>query len=1090
MISIVEFSIDENRIFLELDTVLSDKSDIKLDGAQLKYSLLSPSKVSLLLEDVSRLYENNNGKTQYLSICNERVIVPQMSGVNERFRYFELVNSKYMFVDSDGILSIIESSPRQIIEELNRLDMIYVHDIVITDKYLSLYFKENQLPQIKNVLFYQGYSRKEALYSIDENENRVNISLSTLNNLGSYKLVFDVATDEGAKSSFVRSMQIDNRSGSWIVDNNEKETFSLAVKSSPIDFDTKDVGVLDYTIKNDKLEIWLDSEEVIFENMFASRLDSDEQIQLNYSQEGKKVIVNCDSLPEINKGSCYITGTIFGIYFRLYMPQSRNVHVQIPNKPVSFYFSNIGRLMLSDGPVTEDLYDYGEKGVLRSFQYEYLTNSEVLVSSCTSINNRIIPISDLCQYPNNKYINRQAESKDIVENVVQENDHYVISLLEDVDIAKIRLVHKNLRSALHLSFHQINSRKVELSLHDVFERFADLRADFHLVFEIKENNFLEEFTFSREEIKNEPKWQRYFNATMVPETPRNNIATRLYFDKKGQLCLLNRAIIPTDEHVRNLPINPMIASIERKDDTLKIHVLYTRKKIQSKITPKDSPVKIKKAYLYKTINQSETIDVSIEGRSRRKADLTVPLVDLVSDNKLGHYVIVLVVNLLGKEFHLKVVEPTERYARKLSKTRFVFDKNVDDTKRVVLPKLGGPRDFTLYVDDFKPVDSSRSIMLENKATRKYLRGKVPEVKDKYIIFEKEANYAEDNGFAFFEWIQENVSNNNSYYVINKDSPHISKVAKYYDHLLFPGTKAYFDNVLTAKVIVGSENPIHAYDGDRAKISPFVLNVIFKKRVVFLQHGVTALKDISRFKNFRADSHVIDYFVATSEDEKETIHKHLGYSYANIPVLGFTRWDKFGFTKNSKKKTILYVPTNRQWLVKATDQEFMNSDYYKGILNLITNQRIIDILRDNDLKLQVFVHPLMQKFTRTIKALSPLIEVLSINDNDLGELLRASSLLVTDYSSVAWDFAVQRKPVIFYQFDREEYERKVGSFVDLNTIPIGHSYKNVEDVIREVENIVNNNFELDQEIAENVDDMFGKYERNKCAKTYKFLQSIN
>src|SRR5699024_1306451 len=133
---------------------------------------------------------------------------------------------------------------------------------------------------------------KEALYSIDENKNRVNISLSTLNNLGSYKLVFDVATDEGAKSSFVRSMQIDNRSGSWLVDNNEKETFSLAVKSSPIDFDTKDVGVLDYTIKNDKLEIWLDSEEVIFENMFASRLDSDEQIQLNYSQEGKKVIVN------------------------------------------------------------------------------------------------------------------------------------------------------------------------------------------------------------------------------------------------------------------------------------------------------------------------------------------------------------------------------------------------------------------------------------------------------------------------------------------------------------------------------------------------------------------------------------------------------------------------------------------------------------------------------------------------------------------------------------------------------------------------------------------------------------------------------
>ena len=45
-----------------------------------------------------------------------------------------------------------------------------------------------------------------------------------------------------------------------------------------------------------------------------------------------------------------------------------------------------------------------------------------------------------------------------------------------------------------------------------------------------------------------------------------------------------------------------------------------------------------------------------------------------------------------------------------------------------------------------------------------------------------------------------------------------------------------------------------------------------------------------------------------------------------------------------------------------------------------------------------------------------------DDYDVQDLLIRSSVLVTDYSSVFFDFAYMGKPVIYYQFDEDEFRK--------------------------------------------------------------------
>ena len=79
-----------------------------------------------------------------------------------------------------------------------------------------------------------------------------------------------------------------------------------------------------------------------------------------------------------------------------------------------------------------------------------------------------------------------------------------------------------------------------------------------------------------------------------------------------------------------------------------------------------------------------------------------------------------------------------------------------------------------------------------------------------------------------------------------------------------------------------------------------------------------------------------------------------------------------------------------------------------------------------------------------------------NYDDINELYIISDLLLTDYSSVFFDFANLRRPMLFYMYDLDNYKNNLRDFYfDLDILP-GPIVKQDDDLIKEIKNINNYN----------------------------------
>ncbi|MGG1396572.1 glycosyltransferase [Bacillus salipaludis] len=139
-----------------------------------------------------------------------------------------------------------------------------------------------------------------------------------------------------------------------------------------------------------------------------------------------------------------------------------------------------------------------------------------------------------------------------------------------------------------------------------------------------------------------------------------------------------------------------------------------------------------------------------------------------------------------------------------------------------------------------------------------------------------------------------------------------------------------------------------------------------------------------------------------------------------------------------KKTILYAPTWRGEVNKVNN--------IKDEIFELVNALYSKIPDDYDLLLKV--HTLTYKFIKDDKRL----EKICVPDwVDTNELLGLVDILITDYSSIFFDFLVTKKPILFLVYDRQIYEDERGLYLNLEDMP-GPLCYNVDDVIENIKDI--------------------------------------
>ncbi|MGL5126224.1 MAG: CDP-glycerol glycerophosphotransferase family protein, partial [Fusobacteriaceae bacterium] len=97
-------------------------------------------------------------------------------------------------------------------------------------------------------------------------------------------------------------------------------------------------------------------------------------------------------------------------------------------------------------------------------------------------------------------------------------------------------------------------------------------------------------------------------------------------------------------------------------------------------------------------------------------------------------------------------------------------------------------------------------------------------------------------------------------------------------------------------------------------------------------------------------------------------------------------------------------------------------------------------------------------------------------DDIQELYMASDILITDYSSVFFDYALLKKPIIFYPYDYEHYKNKErGFYFEYDKIvpgPIAHNQKELLKLLLKLEEdkkVYENKINVFNEIF-NIDDL--------------------
>ncbi|MFD2253338.1 CDP-glycerol glycerophosphotransferase family protein [Lactococcus formosensis subsp. bovis] len=355
----------------------------------------------------------------------------------------------------------------------------------------------------------------------------------------------------------------------------------------------------------------------------------------------------------------------------------------------------------------------------------------------------------------------------------------------------------------------------------------------------------------------------------------------------------------------------------------------------------------------------------------------------------------------------------------------------------------------------------------------------------WIVFEKNAQGGHDNGFHFFKYMMENTERKNIYYVIDPLSPEYKNLLPYKDNILEFMSEKYFVYLFLADLLIASDTRYHVYN-THIKSSPLG-KALANKPLIYLQHGVNGLK---RVPAFHKNSRLLDFICVPDEYEKQMVIEQWGYSEDEVAVTGLARWDSYcDKTHIIPHKQIFIMPTWRKWMDGMSREQFLETPFYKEYSKLLASSTLKRVVLENNARISFFLHPYFKNYVDLFDIDDSFIDKYGYLDVDMGEEIQKSSLMISDYSSVLWDMFYLDKPVIFYQFDQEDYLVSEGTYMDYETELFGDVVFDVEALIQSIREVITNNFEIEDKYKEMRSDYFTYIDQNNSERIYEVVQKL-
>ena len=250
----------------------------------------------------------------------------------------------------------------------------------------------------------------------------------------------------------------------------------------------------------------------------------------------------------------------------------------------------------------------------------------------------------------------------------------------------------------------------------------------------------------------------------------------------------------------------------------------------------------------------------------------------------------------------------------------------------------------------------------------------------------------------------------------------------------PGSKEYIKLLATAKYIICNDS-LPAWFNKRPE--QVLINTWHGTPLKTLGKDMTS--EIGRYMGYVQNNFLMsDYLLYPNS----FTYKHMSDAYYlnklfnnTSIILGYPRnvalFDRKDRTKRreyyglANKRVFVYMPT---WRVNSKRQQ--DIEQYTNELTAIFDE--LDPLLNDDVVIYVKMHHLLSAGKLDLKKYHHIMAVDPLIENY--QFLNMADCLITDYSSVMFDYAASNRNVVLFDYDYDEYLKNRGVYIDIDKLP--------------------------------------------------------
>ena len=281
--------------------------------------------------------------------------------------------------------------------------------------------------------------------------------------------------------------------------------------------------------------------------------------------------------------------------------------------------------------------------------------------------------------------------------------------------------------------------------------------------------------------------------------------------------------------------------------------------------------------------------------------------------------------------------------------------------------------------------------------------------------------------------------------------------------------------LNADMMIVSNSTVFAFNDYYLENSRYIRGIP-DFHTVCVQHGLSVQKIALAQQRLRDNTRL--YFCA-SKYEIENL-SHPVYDYVGYNALRLTGVPRYDGLIDDDKRQIMISPTWRmqsamlvsknEGVERDYNSHFRETPYYQVYNSLINDERLLEAARRYDYRIVYVLHPIVSPQAGDFDSNDSVEIIPAVGDMSYEKLFRESSLMVTDYSGIQFDFAYMRKPLVYYHPEELEAHYEEGVY-HYDTMAFGEIVSRRDELVELLISYMESGCRMKPEYIRRADDFY-------------------